>query len=62
MWQDLAVAICLMLILEGMLPFLAPARWRNLVIKLSKVDDATIRITGLVSMLIGVGLLHWVRQ
>ncbi len=62
MWQDFAAALCLMLVIEGMMPFLAPARWRSLVVRLAEVDDKTMRLVGLISMLVGAGLLTLVRQ
>lgn len=60
-WQDFAVAFCLMLVLEGIIPFLYPDRWKNLVQTLARIDSKTMRIMGLMSMLIGTGLLYWVR-
>ncbi|WP_281645808.1 DUF2065 domain-containing protein [Parendozoicomonas sp. Alg238-R29] len=60
-WQELAVAFCLMLVLEGIIPFLYPQRWRQLVAQLARVDDRSLRITGLASMLIGTVLLYLVR-
>jgi len=58
LWRELAIAVCLVFIIEGVLPFLYPARWRRLVIQLAAVDDRTMRMTGLISMLIGLGLLY----
>ncbi|MDM3871567.1 DUF2065 domain-containing protein [Porticoccus sp. W117] len=60
-WQSLLQAICLMLVLEGIIPFLAPDRWRNMAKMLAQVDDRSMRIMGLVSMLIGAGLLFLIR-
>lgn len=57
MWLDLAKALCLVLIIEGIMPFLAPARWRNLVSMMAEIDDRTMRIIGFVSMILGAGLL-----
>lgn len=62
MWIDLAKAFCLVLVLEGVMPFLAPARWRHLAQTLARVDDRTMRVLGLVSMLIGAGLLFLLRN
>lgn len=62
MWQDFAAAICLMLVFEGILPFLAPGRWRSLVNRLAEVDDASMRMAGFISMLVGVVLLYVVRH
>lgn len=60
-WQDLLAAFALMLVLEGILPFLNPRRYRNLLKMLDQMDDATVRRVGFISMLIGVGLLYLVR-
>lgn len=58
MWESLAKALCLMLILEGMLPFLYPRRWRKLVATLATVGDHQLRITGFICMLIGLIALY----
>ena len=57
MWETLLMAIALMLILEGMLPFLSPQMWRETFKKLTEINDAQIRFIGLSSMLIGLALL-----
>ena len=57
MLHELAVAFCLMLVIEGILPFIAPKRWRNLILMLDEVDDSTMRLIGLGSMLTGTVLL-----
>jgi len=62
MWYELAKAFCLMLVLEGVMPFIAPARWRNVAHMLAQVDDRTMRIIGLVSMLIGAGALFLLKN
>ena len=46
-----------MLVLEGMIPFLYPHRWRQLVATLATTSDKTLRMIGLVSMLAGVAIL-----
>ena len=58
MWEELARAFCLMLILEGIIPFLYPARWRNLAISLAQVSEKQLRVFGLISMLLGLGMLY----
>ncbi len=58
LWRELAIAVCLVFIIEGVIPFLCPSRWRSLVGRLAEVDDRTMRMTGLISMLIGLGLLY----
>ena len=59
-WSVLPVAIALVLIIEGMLPFISPNRWRNMLAMVAQMDDRVIRYIGLGSMLFGVLLLYWV--
>ena len=61
MAQDLLAALCLVLVIEGIMPFLAPSAWRNMMFTLAQTDDKNIRMLGLVSMLLGAGLLFLVR-
>ena len=61
MWQDLSVAFSLMLVIEGIIPFLNPGRWRNMVAFLAEVDNRKLRIMGLGSMLAGTLLLYLVK-
>jgi len=61
MWEEFGKALCLMLVLEGIIPFLYPARWRNLVIRLAIISDHQLRVMGLVSMAVGVGLLYIIK-
>lgn len=57
-WHQLAVALALVFVIEGMVPFLAPGRWRNMVRVMAELDDRTMRAMGLFSMLLGLGLLY----
>ncbi|MCQ4347596.1 DUF2065 domain-containing protein [Pseudomonas stutzeri] len=61
MWQELGIALCLLLVLEGILPFLSPRRWREAVVSLAQLEDRQLRLIGLGSMLLGTGLLYWLR-
>lgn len=56
--QQLLIAFSLMLVLEGVVPFLYPQRWRQLANRLADIDDRQLRIAGLISMLVGVALLY----
>ncbi len=58
MWHDLAVAFCLMLVIEGIIPFIDPKRWRKMLLMLDQIDDTTMRMIGLGSMLAGTALLY----
>jgi uncharacterized protein YjeT (DUF2065 family) len=58
MWHELGIALCLLLVIEGIIPFLYPRRWKEMVGLLAQVDDRTMRAVGLLSMLMGTGLLY----
>lgn len=57
MWETFLIAIALMLILEGMLPFLSPQTWREMFRRLLEINDSQLRFIGLTSMLVGLMLL-----
>ena len=52
-------ALALMLVLEGLFPFLSPGGWRNTFLKLLQLRDGQLRFFGLTSILIGVLLLFF---
>ena len=55
------MALALMLILEGVLPFLAPNLWRDTFRRITQMSDGQIRFVGLSSMIVGLLLLLWIR-
>jgi len=55
------LAFALMLILEGVLPFLAPKVWRETFRRITQLSDGQIRFVGLSSMIVGLLLLALVR-
>lgn len=57
MATTLLMAFALMLVLEGILPFIAPSVWRETFRRVTDLADGQIRFIGLSSMLIGLGLL-----
>jgi uncharacterized protein YjeT (DUF2065 family) len=60
MWREIGIAFSLMLVIEGIIPFLYPSRWRQLVATLANVDNASLRLMGLGSMIAGLFLLYLV--
>lgn len=52
-------AFALLLIIEGLLPMIAPQVWQKAVQELSKNNPKTIRIGGIISMLAGAVLLQF---
>jgi uncharacterized protein YjeT (DUF2065 family) len=61
MWNDLFAAIALLLVFEGMMPFINPARWRYVIRMVTDQSDRALRIMGLLSMLMGAILMYIVR-
>ena len=57
-WQVLPVALALVFIIEGAMPFISPSRWRNMLALVAQMEDRVIRNIGLGSMLLGVFLLY----
>ena len=60
-WTQLGSALALVLVFEGLLPFLSPNRAREVYLMAARMANANLRVTGLVSMLCGVLLLYLVR-
>lgn len=55
------LGLALMLVIEGIVPFLFPALWRNTFRRLVMLADGQLRFVGLSSMLVGLLLLYWVK-
>jgi uncharacterized protein YjeT (DUF2065 family) len=58
MVTTLLMALALMLVIEGLLPFLAPKLWRETFLRLMQLSDGQIRFFGLTSMIGGLVLLY----
>ncbi|MDQ3730964.1 MAG: DUF2065 domain-containing protein [Pseudomonadota bacterium] len=62
MWDDLLAAVALVLVIEGMMPFLNPSGLRQALIRIANTPDGPLRMAGLVSMAAGALLLYFVRH
>jgi len=62
MVTTLLMALALMLVIEGLLPFLAPKLWRETFQRLMQLSDGQIRFFGLTSMIVGLLLLFLSRN
>lgn len=62
MWQILLTAIALVLIIEGIIPFLSPHYCRSMMEAMIRCNDRALRIMGLIAMLIGVVLMYLVHS
>jgi uncharacterized protein YjeT (DUF2065 family) len=57
MQNTLLLAFALMLVIEGLLPFVAPKLWRDTFRRVTELTDGQIRFIGLSSLLVGVTLM-----
>lgn len=57
MASTLLLAFALMLVIEGLLPFIAPRVWRETFRRVTEMNDGQVRFIGLTSMMIGLILL-----
>ena len=61
MWNDILVAVALVLVFEGIIPFIAPDKFRQALAQLSQLSDQALRVMGLVSMAFGLIFLYILR-
>ena len=61
MWDDLLAAFGLMLVLEGILPFLNPGALRQTLLRMAQLEDRVLRFAGLASMGLGLLVLYFCR-
>ncbi len=59
--QDFLAALCLVLIIEGLLPFASPGSWRRAMEQIAGMDDRSLRVAGAISIVAGLLLLQFVR-
>lgn len=59
-WNDLFTALALVLIIEGMLPFLAPSKLKEVYQSVLSMPEKSLRLLGLGSMVAGLILLFFI--
>lgn len=55
------LGLAMMLVIEGMLPFVLPGLWRETFRKLVTLTDGQLRFVGITAMLCGIILLYWIK-
>lgn len=53
------LAMALVLLIEGFMPFVSPATWRRTFLQILQLDDGQLRFFGLCSLLLGLLLIWW---
>ena len=61
-WQSLLAALALLLVLEGVLPFINPGGLRKTLAVITELSDGQLRTMGAASMVLGLVLLYFVRN
>jgi len=59
-WQEILTVIAILFIVEGLIPFIIPSRYKNFVSSMSKLNTNNLRILGFISMTFGVLLLVFI--
>lgn len=61
MWHDLLVALALVLVIEGIFPFINPEGLRKTLLMMARMTDQQLRFAGLTSMTVGIIVLYIVK-
>jgi uncharacterized protein len=62
MWPYILTAIALVLVFEGLMPFLSPYHWRSAMIRMARLNDRVLRTFGFIAMVIGAVLMYCVHS
>ena len=62
MWHEILIAGALMLVLEGLLPILNPKLFKQMMYTASQMDEQQLRVTGLISMVIGAIIIYLLKN
>ncbi len=60
-WKELLAALSLVFVIEGLLPFIAPDRYKEAMQQMSELPENTLRKIGISSIFVGIVLLYLVR-
>ena len=61
MSHELSMALCLVLVLEGLMLFAAPRHWQSLVRQALDLSPRTLRACGAAAVVVGLGALQLLR-
>ena len=60
-WGDFGAALALVLVLEGLIPFVSPRGYRSLIQQMAQLPEQVLRNVGLVLIIVGLALLFLIR-
>jgi len=61
-WDDLLSAFALVLIIEGLMPFISPSAYKKNMAQMLQLNDNNLRVIALGSMVVGVFFLYLIRS
>jgi len=53
------LAMALVLVIEGFMPFMSPGTWRKTFVQILQLSDGQLRFFGLISLMSGLALIWW---
>ena len=59
--HDLGSALCLLLVMEGLLLLVAPRQWQDMMREALKLSASTLRVFGALAVVVGLLILQVVR-
>ena len=59
--HELSIALCLVLVLEGLMLFAVPRQWQSMVRQALDLSPRTLRVFGAVTMIAGLAVLQLMR-
>lgn len=59
-WTELLRALALVMVIEGLMPFAAPSQWRRTLFTIAQLENRSMRMIGLASMVAGLAVLQFV--
>lgn len=60
--HPIIAAIALVMIFEGVLPFIAPKAWKNMLLQLAQMEDTHLRIFGVIMMVTGAITFKYIQS
>ncbi len=60
--HPIIAAIALVMIFEGLLPFIAPKAWKNILLQLAQMDEIHLRIFGAIMLVAGALTLKYIQS
>ncbi|MFT6835428.1 MAG: hypothetical protein ACJA0H_001467 [Francisellaceae bacterium] len=60
-WHEFIIGLCLVLVFEGIMPFLRPDKYKEMIKKISTADNKQIRTYGLCSIIVGIIVLFLIK-